>query len=344
MSIASRSVELRPHGPDNKAKLQVPAAMPASQILSNKAAYLVLGMHRSGTSALTKVLSGSGAALPRSLIEGDASNPLGYFESWKIVALNTARLNATGSAWDDPFAFPMRLWPREKEQLWREHARASLVEDFDLASDHPLMKDPRLSILLPAWRPIIEDLALDARCVIAVRHPLAVAASLARRDSFTVQKSVLLWINYMLAAATYSEGLPRVFVSYDALLSDWRAQAARIEAGVGAPTPASSPLAAAELDRVVTADLRRSASDGNLGSLGWIGEVAAGLFEWLQAAVEDRAADPQLLREAAEALAHRRREFGAVASPVSRDLDMARAEIVRLRRQLSVQAGPQPEE
>ena len=76
-----------------------------------------------------------------------------------------------------------------------------------------------------------------ARCVIPVRHPLAVAGSLARRDGFTAAKSVLVWSAYMLAAEAYTRDLPRAFVGYDALLGDWRAEVARIEAAHGAPLP-----------------------------------------------------------------------------------------------------------
>jgi hypothetical protein len=296
-------------------------------------------MHRSGTSALTRMLSLSGADLPRNLIAGDASNPRGYFESWRTVALNTARLNAVGSAWDDPFAFPNRPWPAVKEGVWRDQVRAMLEADYDLGHASPLIKDPRLSILLPAWVPALRDLSLEVRCVIAVRHPLAVAASLARRDRFTSQKSVLVWINYMLGAALHSRGLPCVFVSYDALLADWRAQAARVEAAVGAPSPASSAGAAAELDRFLTPALRRHAGSGELRALGWIGEMAGEIYAWLCAAVEDRPAAPTVLERAAAVLAAERRKWGAVVSPISRDLDAARMEVYRLAARLAEPPG-----
>ena len=59
--------------------------------------YVVLGMHRSGTSATTLLLSGASAnGLPRDLRPADAYNERGYFESQKITMLNTARLNASG--------------------------------------------------------------------------------------------------------------------------------------------------------------------------------------------------------------------------------------------------------
>ena len=103
----------------------------------------------------------------------------------------------------------------------------ALAEEYGAARS-PLLKDPRVSVLLPLWRPVFEDAGLSPLCVIPVRDPLEVAGSLAKRDGFHRDKSILVWCAYMLAAERYSRDLPRVFVSYDALLRDWRPQAARI--------------------------------------------------------------------------------------------------------------------
>src|SRR5690349_3871672 len=73
---------------------------------AGRTAYLVLGMHRSGTSAVTQLLSLAGARLPRNLMPGDEHNAQGYFEPWRIATFNDERLRAAGSAWDDVFAFP----------------------------------------------------------------------------------------------------------------------------------------------------------------------------------------------------------------------------------------------
>lgn len=69
-----------------------------------RTAYLVLGMHRSGTSALANLLALAGADLPREVMPADAHNARGYFEPWRIAVFNDRRLAAAGTAWDDPFA------------------------------------------------------------------------------------------------------------------------------------------------------------------------------------------------------------------------------------------------
>src|SRR5258708_19979824 len=97
---------------------------------------------------------------------------------------------------------------------------------------------------------------MGGRCVIPVRHPVAVAASLARRNRFAPEKSVLIWSAYMLAAEAYTRDLPRAFVSYDGPLGDWRGEVARIEAAHGAPLPKITEASANAIDPFLTPHLR----------------------------------------------------------------------------------------
>lgn len=295
-----------------------------------RTAYLVLGMHRSGTSALTQLLALAGGQLPENVMPGDEHNAKGYFEPWKIAVFNDERLRAGGSAWDDPFAFPYRPLPRKDERVWSNRA-ADLFEQEYAGLERPLLKDPRVTVLLPFWREVMADLGVAARCVIPVRHPLAVAGSLRRRDGFPEQKSVLLWAAYMLAAEAYSRDLPRAFVDYDALLQDWRGQVAQIEAAHGAPLPSLDDRAARQIDRFLTPDLRHNAAHGGLTELGWTGEIAAEVFGWFSAAAAGREPDRAPLEAAAERLAGKAEEFGLLVSPATRDLDAARAELRELR-------------
>ena len=58
-------------------------------------------MHRSGTSALTGVLSLSGIDLGKDLMEGSKDNKKGYFENNKIVSFNVKLLNILNTVWND---------------------------------------------------------------------------------------------------------------------------------------------------------------------------------------------------------------------------------------------------
>ncbi len=302
---------------------------------AERCAYLVLGMHRSGTSAVTQLLALAGAELPTNVMPGDEHNQKGYFEPWKIAIFNDERLRAAGSAWDDPFAYPFRPLPSEEERGWLDRALALFDEEFPDAA-WPLMKDPRATVLLPFWRKVLAERGVAARCVIPVRHPLAVAASLRRRDGFVDQKSVLVWSAYMLAAEAYTRDLPRVFVDYDALLADWRAQAARIEMAHGAPLPGLTKTAALEIDKFLTPDLRHNAGQDGLDALGWPGEIAARVHAWFTAAAADDPRPVTLLNKVGAQLARRQGDMGPLVSPVARDLAVARAELLTVRERLDV--------
>src|ERR1700750_2929735 len=91
---------------------------------TDRTAYLVLGMHRSGTSAVTQVLALAGASLPENVMAGDEHNAKGYFEPWKIAMFNDGRLRAGGAAWDDIFAFPYRPLDVTAERTWLNRAAA----------------------------------------------------------------------------------------------------------------------------------------------------------------------------------------------------------------------------
>ena len=112
-----------------------------------RTAYLVLGMHRSGTSATTQLLSLAGARLPKNVMPADEHNTQGYFEPWRIATFNDERLRAAGSAWDDVFVFPCPTAPAEAHAAWRDRAIALFAEEFGTAR-HPLIKDPRVTVLI----------------------------------------------------------------------------------------------------------------------------------------------------------------------------------------------------
>jgi len=300
----------------------MPNSAPQRSYAAGRTAYLVLGMHRSGTSATGQLLSLAGCALPRAAMPGDESNAQGYFEPWRIANLNNERLRAAGSAWDDVFAFPPPAAATDPAK-WRERA-ISLFEEEYVGRDQLLVKEPRMTVLLPSWREIFTRLNVRLLCVIPVRHPLAVAASLARRDGFPPEKSVLLWSAYMLAAEAYTRDLPRVFVDYDRMLTDWRAEVARIERAHGAPLPRLDGDAEQAIDAALKSDLRHNHADGDLAALGWTGELTRKVFDSLSAATRDEPIATEALDAAATAIEARRREIGPLVSSAARDLDQAR--------------------
>jgi len=298
--------------------------------MADRAAYLVLGMHRSGTSAVTQLLALAGAELPQNVMPGDEHNAKGYFEPWKIAIFNDERLRAGGGAWDDVFAFPYRSLPKAQEAAWAAKALELYDAEFGEAW-FPLLKDPRVAVLAPLWLATLKARKMPARAVIPVRHPLAVAGSLTRRDRFPIEKSVLLWTTYMLAAELYSRGMPRAFVGYDSLLTDWRAEVARIETAHGARLPRLSEPATTRIDSFLTPELRHNAGRGDLAAVPLVGPMAARVHDWFEAAARDDARDPSVLNDAAAQIADMKRQMGVFVSPAARALDAARTDLAEAR-------------
>jgi hypothetical protein len=301
-----------------------------SQGLSPRAAYLVLGMHRSGTSAVTQLLALAGADMPRNVMPGDEHNAKGYFEPWKIAMFNDQRLRAAGSAWDDVFAFPYVPLAPDDEARWLQDATEMYRAEFG-EKRFPLLKDPRVTALLPLWRQVLADQGVGARCVIPVRHPLAVAGSLAKRNGFPVEKSVLLWTSYMLAAEAYTRDLPRVFVAYDAVLSDWKTQVKRIETAHGVALPRLTARAEKAIDGFLSPELRHNDGLGDLARIPHVGPLVRSVHDWFEAAARDERPSAEPLEAAQAELLRMRAQMGVFVSPVTRDLDATRAELLDVR-------------
>ncbi len=287
-------------------------------------------MHRSGTSAVTQLLALAGAELPQNVMPGDEHNAKGYFEPWKIALFNDQRLRAGGSAWDDVFALPYAPLADPDEADWTARAFTLYRDEFGEAR-FPLLKDPRVSVLAPMWRAVLAAADMPARVVIPVRSPLAVAGSLARRDGFPVEKSVLLWCVYMLAAEANSRDLPRAFVSFDDLIVDWRAQVTHIEAAHGAPLPRISSHAEAAIDSFLTSDLRHNAGLGDLAGVPTVGPMAKAVYDWFAAAAAGPAPPLAPLEAAAAQIAELKARIGAFVSPAACALDTARADLAEER-------------
>ncbi len=197
------------------------AGVPHTAWEAGSTAVLVLGMHRSGTSAVSGVLHHLGVHLGRAVSPAGPSNPKGYFENTRVMLLHEEFLASLGSAWEDPR--PLAAGWSEEDRLapWRERLAAILVEEFGGASLWGV-KDPRLCRLLPLWLPLLARASVRAVAVLVLRHPLAVAASNARRTGMPREQALDLWLGHTLAAERETRHLPRAVVSYEHLLGDWR--------------------------------------------------------------------------------------------------------------------------
>jgi hypothetical protein len=246
---------------------------------------VVLGMHRSGTSAITQGLSALGVNLGDRLIPANpAENPKGYFEDADITELNKEILQALGAKWDSLALIPDNRWSDEPLQLLRLKAVEMLRRRF---GETPLwgFKDPRTSRLLRFWQPVFQHLGLDDRYVIAFRNPISVIRSLEVRDGFAVEKSQLLWLEHGIDALRDTNGKRRVVLDYDALLASPVEQLRRIARFLDVPFPApDSENLKDYCDDFLEQELRHTAfAPADLGLLPGIPDLARRCHEVLGA-------------------------------------------------------------
>ena len=164
-------------------------------------------MHRSGTSALTRVLSLLGCSLPSTLMGANKSNEAGHWESTPICRLNDRILESAGSEWSDWLAVAPTCATSPVAAAFRDEAVATQAAEFG-ATRLCVLKDPRICRMPGFWLDALEAFDADPLVVLPVRNPLEVAASLARRNDFDPSLGQLLWLRHVLDAEHATRGPP----------------------------------------------------------------------------------------------------------------------------------------
>lgn len=199
---------------------------------------VVLGMHRSGTSMITKIVNLLGAELgpDDALMPAHADNPTGYWENAEIVALNDDLLEALGGSWDRPPILEDGWAQQPVAQSFR--GRASELIDRLGAAPTTVIKDPRMCILLPFWKGVHH---IDAS-ILVVRHPIQVAGSLATRDGMDPENAAQLWTRHVIDAWRNEQN--RIVLNYDVALADPAMCAVHLADFTGLPVPSNAQLEA----------------------------------------------------------------------------------------------------
>lgn len=216
----------------------------------------ITGMHRSGTSMITRALHDSGLHLvgtgAEELIEAADDNPEGFWESKAIRDCNDELLEATGGAWDNPPDLPPAGVDDPRVAHVADAATATLATLRQ--HDHWGFKDPRTCLTAAYWL----DLEPELRFVVCVRHPIEVALSLRRRNQNSYSLGLSLWERYY---ATVLDQVPperRIVSHYDTFFVDPEAEMARLCAFAGLePAPPK-----------VRRDLRHHSTGIDLGDAG----------------------------------------------------------------------------
>lgn len=250
---------------------------------------LVCGMHRCGTSALTRVLSLLGAALPADVYPAGPGNELGHWEPSDAGPLHDEMLASMGTHWASLVPASEHWLESEAATHYRHDIKELLSKQF---GDAPLfvLKDPRLSLFLPMWLDVMAELSIEPRIVVATRNPLEVAQSLGRRHSsadsdwaWHSDRGGMLWLKYMLAAERNSRGTVRAFYDYADILSGWRTTAARLGSQLGVTWPTWSASTENQIDRFISGEMRHHEAHVSLSGMGPIWK------DWIEPIYDDLA-------------------------------------------------------
>lgn len=224
----------------------------------------VLGMSRSGTSVLTRVISLCGAHVPGPVHGASPANPSGHWEPLAALELNDEFLFRHDSTWYDPaldFQTKMKTCDDGREKFIRD-----ITLFLQQCSNAPVLviKDPRITSLSEFWFAACCRAGFAVKVVVSVRHPSEVVASLRQRDGTSEELGNVLWLKYNLLAERNSRGVQRAFVEYTNVLHDWRREIRRIADCLAVELKATDELA---VDSFVNQALYQQRNDGTVNNI-----------------------------------------------------------------------------
>jgi hypothetical protein len=235
----------------------------------------VLGVHRSGTSALCAALAASGVSFGSQLIDAMAGvNDEGFWEDAGVVAVNERLLARTDSSWYAPAPdIAQTDWADPRFDSARAEARGLLQAGFGDAALQAV-KDPRLCLTLPFWLALCDELGVATSVCLISRAPLEVARSLEKRDGFPLGYGLRLYTRYRASIERVAPA-DILHVAYDDLVRDTPA----VMAGLAAVLPLDT--ASAALAGAVRGDLRHheTGDEGDPLALADTGKVELATLE-----------------------------------------------------------------
>ncbi|WP_420405697.1 glycosyltransferase [Nisaea sp.] len=235
------------------------AAKTPSKEKKTSTAVVILGMHRSGTSALTRVCNILGVELSDNLLPpAEGNNETGFWEHLDAVVTDEELLTDFGMFWDDPRALPNGWTGMEAAEKARKAIRDILETDFAGAKLWGI-KDPRMCRLMPLWEPVLEEFGAEPVYVIMQRNPLEVARSLHQRDGFSTGRGLVLWLRHVIESERATRGKRRAFLSYDGLMADWQGTIEGMAKRLDLPLDKVTDESRAEIESFIRPGLRHFA-------------------------------------------------------------------------------------
>ena len=170
----------------------------------NPKTLIILGMHRSGTSCMTRIFNLCNVNLGKTLMKAQVDNPKGFWENSLVFEINEKILKQSGGTWSNP--------PSSDEIKVTFFDKLAMLAILYSCPNSVLgIKDPRMLITWNAWKPLIKNY-----CIVGIfRHPLSVANSLTKRNNLPNKDGLNLWKKYNQILLSISEEENVTLIDFD---------------------------------------------------------------------------------------------------------------------------------
>ena len=178
----------------------------------------ITGMHRSGSSALSRAMTTLGIHHSDNLMRASEDNVKGYWEDEDFVSFNDDLLRQTGQLWEEP-----KLTNPEELTILAENQEAracSFLKSKAKNKEMICLKDPRLCNLIPFWQKICKDNGIKCYFIASHRDPLPTAYSIHNRDSISTEKALSIWCTYYINLLDNLIPSELLIINYDNLINN----------------------------------------------------------------------------------------------------------------------------
>jgi len=182
---------------------------------------LVVGPHRSGTSVAARALECLGAVNSPNLMPPGEDNPKGFFEDADVFRFNDGvLLPAVDRTWQSVRPVDWSVLSNAERSRLGLQALEIVRRNYPLTRPLSILKEPRISVLLPFWLSVLQHAGFAVRLVGAVRDPLSVARSLRQRNGFSLTHGGMLYLTTWVSILQQFGETAFALVSFEDLLAN----------------------------------------------------------------------------------------------------------------------------
>ena len=229
----------------------------------------IVGMHRSGTSALARAFCACGATTGDDVLAPmEGVNSEGFWEDKSLVALNEELLHEAGLDWYSIGQDSNSASDPVGVATFYQCAKSIIERGFGDGAVE-LVKDPRLCVTLPLWLRVCDELGVTSRVCIIRREPVEVALSLEKRDGFPLSYGYWLASNYEQAIRrVVPDNLCSATTTFDQLLESPIAELDRLIGELSLPLAIDATALPQSVEKRLKHQLGGSGDSGSLSGDG----------------------------------------------------------------------------